>query len=200
MKMRILYLLTLILMIYQVPARGQQDRVKSYESFKKESSSYPSIQTLLRDARVLKDKSPKDALNKVQEALGLSITQNDALNEGRSYVLLGEINESIEEWKLALDNYQNAYDKLSDQQGKEKEKQKEKYKSKEDNTGTEEYRRALHGLGRTNAKLGNYDIALNFLQQALSLRVPENEKIDLQLDISEIYYQLKKYNEALKVL
>jgi hypothetical protein len=88
---------------------------KKAEGYKRYSSKVrvESADDLLADAQVLKDKNPKEALDKVQDALGLSLAEGDILNQGRSYILLGEINEQIEEWKLAAENYATAYDKLT---------------------------------------------------------------------------------------
>src|SRR5688572_27331157 len=110
-------------------------KVKSYKDYK--ASSIDDAALLLEEAHSLKDKNPGEALNKVQDALGISIATKDVFNEGRCYVLIGEINESIQEWKLARDNYTTAYDRLKSQF-----------------TATGEYLQTLKGLGNTNLKLG----------------------------------------------
>lgn len=155
---------------------------QSYSDFKKRSSS-ESIDRILREADKLKTKEPELALTKVQEALGLSLTQRDDFNEGKSYLLLGEINESIEEWNLALDNYNRAVQKLSDQ-----------YKS------TKENQRALKGLGDMNLRLGNYTAALQHYQQILDQKLNSSERTERQLDVSEVYYQMGDYRGALDVI
>lgn len=155
---------------------------QSYSDFKKRSSS-ESIDRILREADKLKTKEPELALTKVQEALGLSLTQRDDFNEGKSYLLLGEINESIEEWNLALDNYNRAFQKLSDQ-----------YKS------TKENQRALKGLGDMNLRLGNYTAALQHYQQILDQKLNSSERTERQLDVSEVYYQMGDYRGALDVI
>ncbi len=73
---------------------------------------------LLREAYALKDTNPGEALNKVEDALGISIAQKDAYNEAKCYVLIGEINESIQEWKLAQENFKTAYEKLKEEYSK----------------------------------------------------------------------------------
>src|SRR5687768_1025 len=81
----------------------------SYKKFKARSSR-ESGEALLRQAIDVRKKDPLEALQIVQDALGLSIAENDVYTEARCYVLLGEINESIGEWKLALENYSRAHE------------------------------------------------------------------------------------------
>ena len=69
-----------------------------------------------------------------------------SFNEAKCYLLLGEINENIQEWGLALDNYERAYQKLSGNY-----------------SNSAEYQRTLRGLGNTYLKLGNYAQSLALL-------------------------------------
>jgi tetratricopeptide (TPR) repeat protein len=162
--------------------KDQKVKKESYKSLKLRSSS-TEIDQLLKEAERLKTKSPGDALKKVQEALGMSLAQQDAFNEGRCYLLLGEINESINEWNLALDSYQQAYQKLT-----------------KDFSSSPEYQRTLIGLGNTHLKLGSYDAALTNFQDALKFRLRDTERTERLLDISEVYYQMGNYEEALRTL
>lgn len=155
---------------------------ESYQRFK--SRSRPGdAPALLKDADALKNTEPEQALNKVEEALGISLAQGDVFNEGKSYELLGEINEGIEEWKLALGNYQRAYATLKDSF----------YTS-------EEYKRVLRGLGICHLKLAQYPEALQSYQEALPLRLTAAEMQELWLNISEVYYQMGDYDKALSSL
>jgi tetratricopeptide (TPR) repeat protein len=160
----------------------QESKKNSYKSLKSRSSQ-SSIQQLLQEATVLKGTNPAQSLSNIQEALGMSLAQGDVFQEARCYLMLGEINEGIQEWNLALDNYEKAYQKLRSQYEK-----------------TAEYKRALQGLGATNLKLGNYQIALAYFQQTLSLPLPADELTERYLDISEVYYQMGSYNEALEAV
>jgi len=96
---------------------------------------------------------------------------------------MGEINENIQEWKLALDNYTRAYEKLKGAYAK-----------------TQEFKSALRGLGNANLQLGAYPAALAFFQEALTTDLTETEKQQRLLDVSEVYYRMGNYTEALKVL
>ncbi|MEO7990593.1 MAG: histidine kinase [Chryseolinea sp.] len=154
---------------------------ESYKSLKKRSTSTVASQ-LLNEAEVLKNKNPNAALDKVKEALAMSIAQNDDFNEGRSYVLLAEINEGILEWKLAYENYLRAYEKLSA------------------SALSLQYISTLKGLGNTSLKLGNYETSLQYYQQGLSLRLNSAQQMEFQIATSEAYYQMGNYEEAMKVL
>ena len=117
----------------------KQDKKESYKSLKSRASSSGASQ-LLNEADALKSKNPDEALDKIKEALAMSIAESDDFNEGRSYILLAEINEGILEWKLAFENYNRAYDKLSSF------------------VSSPHYITVLMGLGNTSLKLQNYDI------------------------------------------
>jgi tetratricopeptide (TPR) repeat protein len=170
----------------------------SYSSVKSRANPR-DIQRLLSDAEKIKNKDPKAALENVQEALAMSIAEEDHFNEGKSYLLLGEINESIQEWKLALDNYTNAFQKLSSGTNKAADDNSES-KKVELNDGTTELNKALTGLGNTNFRLGQFEEALKYYQDLLNHTLNTDEKAECQLSISEVYYGMKNYGEALKTL
>jgi tetratricopeptide (TPR) repeat protein len=184
-KLISLFFRVLIMQLIAVSVVAQDGKKKNVEQYKdyRSRSTPHQVDVLLRDARKLKNSNPKAALTNVKEALGQSLAQNNILDEGKCYVLLGEINENLEEWKLALDNYQQAYEKL-----------------KADYQSTEEYRFALRGLGRTNLKLANYNTALLHFEKLLKSRIPVSEQNELRLDISEVQYQLQNYKAALAIL
>lgn len=161
------------------PCFAQKKKFDSYSDFKSRSSQ-TSITQLLRDAESTKKDNPTQALSFVQEALGMSLSQGDVVNEARCYLLIGEINEQINEWTLALENYTKAYQLLA-----------VRYAS------STEYSRTLRGLGNTYLKLANYDQALNYYNQTLALRLSATEKAERQLDISEVHFQKGDYAQAL---
>jgi tetratricopeptide (TPR) repeat protein len=160
----------------------------SYKTYKKLSRrSNPS--DLLDEAASLKDNNPGEALDKVREALGLSLASGDVLNEARSHMLIGEINESIQEWKLSRENYLQAYQLLKT------------YRNPKEGAATAaDHQRTLRGLGNTSLKLGDFNAALEYFQQALDLRPERSQRIDRTIDLSETYYQMGNYTEALRVL
>lgn len=164
------------------PATAQEKKADRYKSLKLRSEQL-SADELLEEARGLKDHDAREALNKVEEALGISLAQKDVLDEGKCYVMLGQINERIEEWKLALDNYNSGYEKL-----------KGRY------AGKPEFRTALRGLAETSLRLGDPTRALQFYQEMLSLRLSPSERAHAQLGISEVYYQVGNYEEALRTV
>jgi tetratricopeptide (TPR) repeat protein len=168
----------------------EPQKSQRYQSLR---SSVQDVDLLLEQGRNIKDTDPKGALNKVEEALGISIAQNNIKNEGKSYVLLGEINESIEEWKLALENYRSAYDLL-------KPASSGKIISKKYDEASPDLIRAVRGLGTTNLQLGNHDLALSFFREALGLHPNSLDRAEIELDISEAWFQKGNYEEALKTV
>jgi len=112
--------------------KATKETYKSLQS----RSSVNEVSRLLGEADEIKITNPADALDKVEEALGMSLAQKDGFNEGKCYVILGEINEGIQEWKLALENYTRANQKLVT-----------------DYSESAERKRALQGLGSMNLKL-----------------------------------------------
>jgi tetratricopeptide (TPR) repeat protein len=161
---------------------AQKESQKSYKRLKSRSK-YTSTSELLNRANALKDKSPAEALDQVQEALALSTAESDDLAQAKCYVLIGEINENIQEWKLALENYFRAYQLLSSSF-----------------SSSSEYQKSLKGLGKTNLKLANYEESLKYYKQVPLLKLSDPEKEECQLDISEVYYQMGDYKNALKAL
>jgi tetratricopeptide (TPR) repeat protein len=173
-----LFLLAFLATLLARPCFGQKEK----ESYKKSLSSRTSAEQLLDEAQALKVVNPDVALDKVQQALAISVAQGDEFNEGRAYILLAEVNEGILEWKLAYENYQRAKDKLAS------------------NTDTREYVATLRGLGNMGLKLRDYTSALQYYQDALTLRLSSAERMEFTIAVSEVYYQMRSYEEALGVL
>jgi tetratricopeptide (TPR) repeat protein len=181
MNIKSIYIITctILAICFALPVMAQKE--SSYKRYKAKSER--SANDVIDEARSIKDENTAEALNKVKEALGLSIAQQDVYNEGRCYVLLGEINEGISEWKLAFENFSQANQKL-----------------KPTYSNTQDYRESLRGLGNTSLKLNRYTEALQYFQEALALKSNNTEKMERRLDISEVYYQMGRYDEALSVL
>lgn len=157
----------------------QESRKESYKSLKKLSSQV-SIEQLLQEATAQKETNPSQSLSNVQEALGLSLAKGDYFSEAKCYILLGEINERISEWALALDNYQRALEKLQT-----------------NHRLSPQYARTLVGMASMNLKLGHYQQALDYYQQTLSLNLNPETRAERQLDLSEVYYQMGRHQDAL---
>jgi tetratricopeptide (TPR) repeat protein len=153
------------------------------ERYQKLKSVNTDADDLLKEAEALKEHNASEALDKVEEALGISLAQRDVLNESKSYIMLGEINMKIGEWKLALDNFTNAYEKLKDNYRK-----------------TPQFKEALRGLAITNVNLKNYQPALQFYEALLSTRLNATERVQTDIGISDVYYHMGNYDEALKII
>ena len=86
-----LFLLAFLTMLLARPCLAQKEK----ESYKKSLSSRTSAEQLVNEAQALKIANPDAALDKVQQALAVCVAQGDNFNEGRSYILLAEVNEGI---------------------------------------------------------------------------------------------------------
>ncbi|HKZ36696.1 MAG TPA: histidine kinase [Chryseolinea sp.] len=173
-----LFFLVFFTMLIARPCLGQKEK----ESYKKSLSSRTSAEQLVNEAELLTVANPDAALDKVQQALAISVALEDAFNEGRAYILLAEVNEGILEWKLAYENYLRAKDKLAS------------------DTNSPEYVATLRGLGNMGLKLRDYTSALQYYQDALTLRLSSAERMEFTIAVSEVYYQMRSYQEALSVL
>ena len=104
----IIYLLFLLVTI--TFSFGQIEKQKvSYRSQRIEKKS---IEELLQDAEEVKEKDPEGALDIIKEALAISVTNEDYYHKAKCYILIGEINESIKEQELALENYDLAIEEF----------------------------------------------------------------------------------------
>ncbi|HVG11850.1 MAG TPA: tetratricopeptide repeat protein, partial [Flavisolibacter sp.] len=173
-----LFFLAFFTILIARPCIGQKEK----ESYKKSLSSQTSAEQLLKKAEGLKVLNPDAALDRVQQALAICIAQGDKFNEGRAYILLAQVNEGISEWKLAQEYYLRAKDKL---------------KSDKNSPG---FITTLRGLGNMSVKLGDYTSALQYYQDALTLRLNSAERMEFTIAVSEVYYQMRSYSKALTVL
>jgi tetratricopeptide (TPR) repeat protein len=156
--------------------KAQPSKLGKYRSRDSQSS-----QDLDRASGKVAD-DPVGALDEVQEALAESIAQGNVFNEGRSYRLLGDINTSITEWKLAAQNYEKAYNVL-----------KPEYKT------SDEFKNALQGLARANMEAGNLQVSIDNYTEILSLKISELERRQAELGLAEVYYRMGNYDESMKV-
>jgi tetratricopeptide (TPR) repeat protein len=139
---------------------------------------------LYQEAESLKSTDARSALNKVEEALALAIAEENLPTQAKCHLLIGEINENISEWQLAQQNYQNAWAILK----------------RINDPPLQDRLKAMKGLGRTNLELANHESALSYYQQALVEERNSRERNELVLAISEVYYQMNRYDEALSAL
>src|SRR5436190_1929978 len=150
--MKNILLLTLLSSCFLLsdPAYGQKkSESKSVYSDMKKKASRSSINTLLLDAEKRKSEEPQMALESVKEALAMSIAEHNLEAEAHCYNLMGEINLSISEYKLALENFSTAIEKQSE------------IKIVDESSQV----KSLQGIGLANLKLGNHKAALEYFQR-----------------------------------
>lgn len=165
----------------QQPSSSKSKKASTYHEYQSKSESV-NVSQLLVDAMSLQAANPAEALNKVQEALAISVADGNSFNEAKCYLLIGSVNEQIKEWYLARENYQKAYRILS-----------ASYRS------TAEFGISVRGLGKSNLELKDFEKALTYYQEALR-DAKSTSPSQLKLDISEVYYQMGNYPEAKKTL
>lgn len=202
-----IYWLTIFALFVSINAWGQNAEKK--KSVSRSSDSYSDIksrankrdiQRLLNEAEKIKEKDPKAALDNIREALAMSIVNEDAFNEGRSYLLLGQVNERIEEWKLALDNYTKAYQKFLQHDTDDGRKEKDTVSYSSPDNSLIQLKKALTGLAQASFRLGQYDEALNYYRELSTKNLTAEETAEYQLAISEVYYAQGNYSEAQKAV
>jgi tetratricopeptide (TPR) repeat protein len=163
--------------------KAQSEKKKVYEDLKTRSSA-ESTAEFLAEAERLKLTAPQDALEKVKQALAMSVTTRDLVSEAQCYNLLGEINLNSSEFRLALENYTTAREKLQ--------LSKRSFRN--------EVLESEQGIGVANLRLGNYDAALEAFRRVEGFKPGYAASAENSVNISEVYYQTGKYDEALKVL
>ncbi|MEJ0031735.1 MAG: histidine kinase [Bacteroidota bacterium] len=168
----------------QPPSKSDSKKKSKLSEYRSRSSN--SAGDLLNEAEKVADDDPAAALDNVQDALAESIAQGNEFNEARSYLLLGDINAKISEWKLAAQNYEKAYNILKN------------YKNPKAN-GLEEFKRALNGLAKSLLEVGNYQASLSNYKELLDMRLGSRERQEAQLALSEVQYRMGNYDESLKL-
>ena len=138
-----------------------------------------SVPVLLDEAEKLMEKNVKKALDKVEEALAQSISQESSFNEASCYVLLGRINQEIEQWDLALDSYDKAFKLLETS-----------YRT------TPQYTETLNGLSTIQNRMGRYNDAIQTLSMKLEVTDKPEEIVITHLDMADTYYDWEKLTEA----
>ncbi len=163
-----------------------ESKLKKYRDRRASSSG-----VLLDEAEKEADKNPAGALEKVEDALAESIAKDNGFDEGRSYLLLGDINAKIPEWKLAAQNYEKAYRILKGY--------RQPSSGKMISGPPVEFKNALLGLAKANLELGNYQASLDNYKEYLDLDLTSNERRAGQLALSEVQYRMGNYDESLKI-
>ena len=169
-----------VLLFTGLQAQDRQKKSAKYKSLSERNiDTDQSVPSLLEEARQLMSSDPSAALDLVEQALATSITQQSSFNEAKCYLVLGKINESQGEFKLANQNYIEAYQRLS-----------RAY------TKTVDYQETLDGLGDVNFKLGNYNESKQFYERLLQVEIGEKKRLEVELRLAEIEVELGQTPQA----
>jgi tetratricopeptide (TPR) repeat protein len=159
------------------PPEKKNSKLREYRSRTSNSSG-----KLLDDASKEAETNPAAALDKVEDALAESIAKDNTLDEAKSYLLIGDINARIPEWKLALQNYEKAYTIL-----------------KTYDPASREFQNALTGLAKANMEVENYQASVANYKELLDLPIAPDERRSAQLGLAEVQYRIGNYDESLKL-
>lgn len=180
MKLGINILLLITTLLLSSVSFAQEEKKAKYKSLSKRDlrldGSFPS---LLSEAEEVMISDPNEALNKVEEALALSITNKSTFNQAKCYILIGAINEDIDEWTLALENYQKAHSRLV-----------------RDYRTTPDFIKTLTGLGNSFTQLSDYASALQYYQLKLETATNQTDIVTAHLEIAETYYKMADYDAS----
>jgi tetratricopeptide (TPR) repeat protein len=180
--MRILICVLLLLSgVSAVAQKGADSKKKQYSNLKGRAAD---VDALIDEAEAAVQSSPKLALEKVKEALAVSISNQDTHAEARCYNLLGQINADILEWKLSLENFLTAKEKLS--------------MSKVVDSG--ESIRSLLGVATAYLRLNRFDEALTAVKEINNFSASYEQKADAAILTSEVYVAMQDYQNALNAL
>ena len=160
---------------------AQEERREKYNSLSKRGMKLDqNVPRLLEQAEALMVDDPEGALNKVEEALAMSISQKSVFNRARCYMIIARINENIFEWGLVIDNYSLSRSLL-----------KSAYHT------TPEYKQTLKGLGNGYMEVGNYEEARRYFEELSGLKLTAAEQADALLSLAGALEGLGRYEQAL---
>ena len=102
----VFYLLSFFLFAVSYSSSAQSTLILKKQS--SESKVVESLEELFSKADSLLNDNPNKAYAYVEGALEMSVKQEDRYSEARCYILLGRINARLNQFDIAIDNYQKA--------------------------------------------------------------------------------------------
>ncbi len=156
------------------------ERSQNYNSISKRNIRLDrSVDQLLEEASELMGNNNSVALDKVQEALAISITDEDKFQEAQCYMLLGSINQNIEEWDLSVNSYQSALLIL------------ESFYPE-----SLQYIEALSGMSNSYEQLERYSEAISVLDKKLNAVDLSEDKAATYLDLADNHLKAGNYEDT----
>lgn len=184
----ILFCLFLLCTSQSVFAQDSKAYSQKKESFIKKSR-FSDVPSLLKKAKANQEKSPEKALEYVEEALVASQQQNNKIYIAQCYTLIGDINQNIEEWDLAIESYIEAENIYNKRKGSDPEKQHIRLQ-----------------LGHCHKVQGRFKKAIEYYARYKNASQTNEENFKADIALGDLYYQngnfdnaLSNYQSALKV-
>ena len=167
------------LMLWPCLSLAQKKEKKYKSATKRNLNTEQKASLLLEHAENILQSDPRSALDKVETALTASIIQKDGFSEGKCYLLIGKINQDIEEWGLALENYIIAYQKLG-----------------RNYSETSEFSAALEGVSTAAIAQGDSDRAIKYLNVQLEHLKDVEAIARTYLKIADTFFKLGELDSA----
>ena len=155
---------------------------------KNDIDSKQNVPELLQQAKLTRSTNPAKALDIIKDALAISISKNNYQYQAECYLLIASINESIQEWDLAIDNYNLTENQLQ--------------KTTKGWQFDPIYYELLYGRGNSYLQLFNYNEALTNFNTILSIKRNKQNQLNTYLKIAEIHLIQKRsleFNTSIKV-
>ncbi len=150
----------ILLFLFLISGMGEMAFGQSKKMSKSASQDNPYA--WLRQAAALPQSDAKQALELIEKALLSGLKSGDLNLQADAYKLLGKVNEGLNQFDLATENYTKA---------------SQFYSQANNNVG---YRSTLYALGKVSERAGKLNSALSYYRQYLG-----NEKVQYKADSDE---------------
>ena len=167
------YLLLIIILFTWLPSVAQSKKFRYKNVSQKSIELSQDANQLITDAKAIQKSNPTKALSIIEEALAISISKENHYNQAKCYQVIGEINEDIKEWDLAIDNFTKAEALLSNNFSSPEKKP--------------EYSSIINSLGNSYYQLKQYQKGIDNYKILLKNSTTNPQKIDAHLLLYQSY-------------
>lgn len=168
----------------------------SLPSRSKKSFTVDSAAFYLDSARILSDKAPIKALNYINKAIEESIRNNNTSNEAAAYIVLGNLQQQLEQHDLAIGSYKKSISALADKSEKKDSYSKPAGANKNIFIANKQLTVSYIALNKFN----DASISINKCLNETYANISQSEKMDVLRLSALVKQKQKKYKESLKIL
>ena len=188
-----------LLLCFGYRQMAQQSMKKSSQGIYQSKGKGSLISFYLDSAQYLSVRAPMRAIDKINKAIELSITENDKNNEGLSYWILGNIQQGLEQHELAVDNYKKCISTLTINSRAKGGKLKGSF----DGGSTQTLFNAYKHLAISQLQLSNTDEASVSIGKCFGYQfetINEEDKLDAKRIQASVFFKQGKKEESLNQL